>query len=64
MNTVEASGTDVTVSVPLCAFAISALMASPSPVPCCLCVTKGSKMWSNLSDGIPQPLSFTRMVRD
>ena len=42
---------------------ILATMASPSPTPLCLVVTKGLKIVSSLSEGMPQPRSITLISR-
>ena len=43
--------------LPPCAFVILSQIASPRPVPSCLCVTKGVNKSFLYSSGIPAPLS-------
>ena len=57
VKVVPVSASDVTVSVPSCASTMRLLKGRPRPVPPVLKVTKGMKISSICSGGMPQPLS-------
>jgi hypothetical protein len=56
MNLVGLLFTDI---FPPCCSMIDLQLASPNPVPSCFVVYSGSKIFTNLSCGIPGPLSST-----